>query len=193
MRLFLAIEPDRPAQGQIARLLLEVQRALGDGAAALRWTPATNVHATLHFLGELDAKRAARLLEALGDTLDESPFEIVVDTIGLLPPTGTPRILWAGINAGQAVLESLCVQLGVRVRSAGVPTETRAFLPHLTLARVRERERQRARSLRAGLSAVVVPEIRWAADHVTLFQSDLSGPVPKYEAIHEMRLAGVSR
>ena len=188
MRLFLAVEPDRPAQGQIARLLLDAQRAIGDAAGALRWIPATNIHATLHFLGELDGKTAARLRDDLGDALPERPFEIVVDSIGVLPATGTPRIVWAGVNAGKESLQRIYEQLGDRVRNAGVPTETRAFLPHVTLARVRERERPRARSLRERLPSIVVPEIRWTVNHVTLFRSDLSGPVPKYEPVHEVRL-----
>jgi 2'-5' RNA ligase len=188
MRLFLAIEPDRPAQAQIARLLLDVQRVLGDLATALRWTPATNIHATLHFLGEVDAARAARLVDALGGAVAEAPFETVVQSIGVLPASGTPRVLWAGMTVGLEPLRRVHAFLGDGLRRGGIATESREFLPHLTLARVRDRERARARLVRERLSEVAVPDIRWNVDHVTLFRSDLSGPVPKYEPVHEIPL-----
>jgi len=189
MRLFLAVEPDRAAQGQIARLLLDVQRVLGDDAAALRWTPATNVHVTLHFLGELDQRRSARLLEALGDTVAAAPFDVAIDSIGLLPPTGMARVLFAAITTGAGELTHIYDALAARIRAADLPIETRAFLPHLTLARVRDRERQRARTLRERLPTVPAPLIRWTVQEVTLFRSDLSGPTPRYDPVHHLGMS----
>jgi RNA 2',3'-cyclic 3'-phosphodiesterase len=186
MRLFLAVEPDRGAQAHIARLLLDVQRVLGGDAAALRWTPATNVHVTLHFLGELDPRQSARLVERLGEHVEATPFDVAIDSIGFLPPSGGPRVLYAAVSTGAEELTSLYDSLAVRVRAAGVNVETRAFLPHLTLARVRDRERQRARTLRERLSAVPAPLIRWTVHEVTLFRSDLSGPTPRYDPVHRL-------
>jgi 2'-5' RNA ligase len=177
-------------QAQLAQLLLEVQRAIGDAAAALRWTPAVNVHLTLHFLGELDPSRAANVVDRLGDAIDVAPFEATVGSVGTLPPSGTPRIVWAGVTHGVEELQRMHAILGERLREAGVATETRPFLPHLTLARVRDRERSRARTVRDRLDGFAAPSIPWSVDHVTLFKSDLSGPVPRYEAVSGLRCRG---
>ncbi|HKV99114.1 MAG TPA: 2'-5' RNA ligase family protein, partial [Vicinamibacterales bacterium] len=63
------------------------------------------------------------------------------------------------------------------------------FTPHLTIARVREREARRARTLGARLGDLRAAAIGWRVDHVTLFRSDLSGPTPRYEALHTISLS----
>ena len=189
MRLFLAIKPDRPAEAQLARRLLALQRALGDFAGVLRWTQATNLHATLHFLGELDPGRLGALRESLGDRLPGPVFEISLGEVGVFPEFGTPRVLWLAIVRGAKSLTDLHRELAGRLGRAGIAVEDRPFSPHLTLARVRDRaDRRAARHLREKLPSAGEAPISWTADHVTLYRSDLTGPVPRYDPVHEIRL-----
>lgn len=191
MRLFLAIKPDRPAEAQLARRLLELQRALGDFAGMLRWTQAANLHATLHFLGELDAGRLGSLRDALGDHLADPAFEISLGEVGVFPEFGAPRVLWLAIVSGAKPLTDLHRELGERLGKMGVAVEDRPFSPHLTLARLRDRaDRRAAKHLRDRLPSSGEAPISWTADHVTLYRSDLSGPVPRYDPVHEIRLGG---
>lgn len=190
MRLFLAVEPDPPARERLDAMLSALRRALGDAASSLRWTPAGNVHITLHFLGEVDGAGADRLRVALGTSLPQAWFSVRTSRPGVFPHGGPPKVVWLGVGAGGAELAAVYDELSHRLRGAGVPIEGRAFSPHLTLARVRDRDRSTAGvgALRARIAAFVTDPIAWPADHVTLFQSDLSGPSPRYAPLATLAL-----
>lgn len=185
MRLFLAVKPDRPAEARLAQRVLAVQRALGDAASALRWMPATNIHATLHFLGEVAPARMPRLHAALEPAIAAAPFEIELGAVGAFPAAGALRVVWLDVAKGSAELGAVHAELGRRLKDAGFTLEPRPFSPHLTLARVPDRERSRVKSVRERLQRIPQDPIAWVADRVTLFRSDLSGPVPRYEDVQE--------
>jgi 2'-5' RNA ligase len=191
MRLFLAVKPDRAAEAQIGRALLHVQNAVGPASAALKWTPGSNVHATLHFLGEVSSAGAKRLIDVLGPGLREPPFTMSLGRLGAFPQTGPPRVLWLDVVEGADALARVHAELSARLAAAGFGTEPRPFAPHLTVARVRDRDRAQTRDLRDRLSRVETGEdrISWGVDRVVLFRSDLSGPVPRYEDIHATLLS----
>jgi 2'-5' RNA ligase len=189
VRLFLAIKPDRSAEAQLGHLLLELQQRLGEIADALRWTPANNVHATLHFLGEVDTSRHAMLREALGTTVAETGFAVSLGNVGIFPAAGPPRVVWLAVGEGAERLTRIHQELGERLTRAGFSIEARPFSPHVTVARVRDRDRRRVKHLRERLAQVEAAPISWMADRVTLFRSDLSGSTPRYDAVHEIRFA----
>jgi len=188
MRLFLAIKPDRPAEGRLGQRVLQVQDAIGGMSASLRWTPIENIHATLHFLGEVNASQLAHLREHLGTAVAGAPFEIGLGEPGVFPATGAPRVVWLDIVQGRERVAQLHAELGRRLVSAEMALESRAFSPHVTIARVPDRERARVKLLRDQLRDLAPVPIVWLADRVTLFRSDLTGPVPRYEPIHEISL-----
>ena len=189
MRLFLAIKLDRPAEAQLARRLLELQRALGDTADALRWTPAANIHATLHFLGEIDVSRLEALREALGTRVAEPSFEMSLGGAGVFPASGAPRVVWLAVMKGAESVANIHREMGERLTRSRFAVEKRAFSPHVTVARIRDRESRRTKHLRERLAVVDAAPIAWIVECVTLFRSDLSGAVPRYEAAHEIRLS----
>ena len=188
VRLFLALKPDRPAEARLAHRVLEIQDALGDAAPALRWIPASNIHLTLHFLGEVPPAHLPRLRDALTPPLPMEPFEVEVASVGAFPPAGPPRVIWLDIARGAALVSSLHAELGRRLSSAGVAVETRPFSPHLTLARVPDRERARVKHVRAALQRIPTAAIAWTAGAVVPFRSDSSGPVPRYDVVQETLL-----
>lgn len=183
MRLFLAVEPDRAARAGLTALLTAVQNALGDVASAIRWTAPANVHVTLHFLGELDQARSTAVRTALGDRIVRPAFDVETGGLGVFPHGGSPKVVWLSIGAGAAGLTAVYDELAARLRRGGIATEERPFTPHLTLGRVRDRERRRARTLRERLDAIRPEPVRWQAREVVLFRSDLSGPVPRHEPL----------
>jgi 2'-5' RNA ligase len=189
VRLFLAVTPDREGQAQLGRRALELQRSLGDAASLLRWTQVSNIHATLHFLGEIQDDHLGPICTALGRSLPEPAFEISLGEAGVFPQSGAPRVLWLAIADGAAALRRLHRELGQRLRSAGVEPEDRDFSPHVTLARTRDRsDRREVARVRDRLPHGHQIAIAWRVDRVTLYRSDLSGPVPRYEAVHQIDL-----
>jgi 2'-5' RNA ligase len=188
MRLFLAVEPDRTAAAALGRTLTDVQNALGEAASGLRWTPAQNVHVTLHFLGEVDRVRYERLVRELGHTVAQAPFVVRFAPLEVFPGEGPPRVVWLSLAAPCPELHGLRDRVGAGVARSGWMLDERPFTPHLTLARVPDRERRRVARLREQLVAAPATPVEWTVDRVLLFRSDLSGPVPRYEAIHEIAM-----
>lgn len=105
---------------------------LMDGSERLRWTPAEQLHLTLRFIGEVDGDTAEDVAAALS-TLRFAPFELHLKGVGQFHHKRSGA-LWAGITPREPV-EALASRIDRAVISAGEPTETRAFVPHVTLAR----------------------------------------------------------
>jgi 2'-5' RNA ligase len=188
VRLFLAAAPDRTAVARISEFVQGAEAALGPAGAALRWNRADQVHATLHFLGELDQAALPGVRERLEATIEEPPFELGLGELGVFPPAGPPRVVWRAVAGGADRLARVRRVLGNRLHLAGLTVESRPFFPHFTLARVRAGDRRRLGRLRELLRLVELSPISWVVHAVTLFHSDLSGPSPRYAAVHEIAL-----
>jgi 2'-5' RNA ligase len=177
MRLFLAIElPDEVRHAVVAE-----QERLRDalGAAPLAWVRPEQLHLTLVFLGELDATRAAALIDRFNAPLEDiSPFELRFAGLGTFPEARAPRVLWLGVDAGRREVIELHRQVARRVSAAGLPVESRPFHPHLTLARWRQMRPglKTGADVRDLLSVPdrVGPAIAMLVDAVTLYESRLS-------------------
>ena len=134
MRLFTAI--DVPAEVRDA-LQSFVHRL--KPLAKLGWSSMENQHITTKFIGEWPEARLAELQRALAAVCEPAavePVPITIRGIGWFPDSGRPRVFWAGVEAGEA-LGALARRTEQAVVALGAPVETRAFAPHLTLARIR--------------------------------------------------------
>lgn len=185
MRLFLAIEPDARARAGISDAIAAASAR--DLATGLRWAPPGNIHLTLHFLGEVSPDRARVLADALSAPISARPFTVTLDRFGVFPPSGPPRIVWLGVGAGAADVIRVHAELGQRLISIGFPIETRAFTPHLTVARAKDAG-HRLRRVREVLAGVTVPAIGWTVVEAALIQSDPSGSRPIYTTVASVRL-----
>jgi 2'-5' RNA ligase len=131
MRLFTAIDiPD----GVKLRLgaLLEGLRPL----AKLAWSPVEKLHITTKFIGEWPEERLDELREAVAAAPRPGSFEIAVRGLGWFPNDKNPRVLWAGVESGEA-LRTLAFDTERSLAALGVAVEGKEFHPHLTLARRR--------------------------------------------------------
>jgi RNA 2',3'-cyclic 3'-phosphodiesterase len=133
MRLFTGIDLPDDVLANLNRLV--------DGlrpTAHVKWTPAYNFHLTTKFIGEWPEDQLNQLIERLR-SLENRSFNsmIRVEGIGWFPNRKNPKILWAGIHAG-AELSDLAADTDKALGSFGVPSETKAYAPHLTLARIKD-------------------------------------------------------
>ncbi len=131
MRLFTGISI---APGVVERLynLLAPLKA----KARLQWTPPENFHVTTKFLGEWPDEKLKLILEALHNMPKPAPFALDVERLGFFPNPYSPRVLWAGVRAPQA-LAQLAHDTDAALSAVGVPAEKRAYSPHVTLARIK--------------------------------------------------------
>jgi 2'-5' RNA ligase len=186
--LFVALEPDAKARQHIHQLLDRVQHRLGPLSASVRWNPPDNIHLTLHFLGEVADARVPLLRAAVGERLSLAPFDLATGGLGTFPASGVPRVVWLAVQEGNDRAVGVHAEMGRRLTAAGFAVDSRPFSPHITLGRVRERDRHDARGISAAFRDVQIESIRWRVDRATLFRSHLSSSAPRYEALQHVVL-----
>ncbi len=128
-RLFVALRPPAPIR---ARLL-----ALMGGVSGARWQDDDQLHLTLRFVGEVDGNKAEDLALALGG-IHHSPVEIVLNGVGTFDRKGKIDTLWAGASPHDS-LKALHHKIDHILVRYGLAADTRAYLPHITLARLNRR------------------------------------------------------
>lgn len=166
MRLFtgIAIPPLVTSQVEQAVALLRP-------AAALRWTPAANLHITTKFIGAWPDERLQELQQALGTVHVPGNLEITISRLGYYPNPHTPRVIFAGVRA--AGLEVLNRAIEDTLARLGCAREDRPYSPHLTLAKI---GREDIRGLRERVASLHHSEFGvFTATSFNLYESN-SGP-----------------
>lgn len=175
MRLFTAIAFESKTKEQISALYEELESAGVTG----NFTPVSNLHLTLKFLGEVDRSDIRRITAAL-DTASAavSSFELKADKCGFFTSRGE-KTVWFGMNGEQ--LSKLAGAVDEEFSKIGFDPEKRQFTPHITLIR-------RAVCDSAAISRIVVPEITVNVSSSTLFESRRDGGRLLYKPIHSASL-----
>lgn len=149
----------------------------GRGVAAENW------HLTLRFLGEIEPVAARAVAREVAGAVLGPPFAVSFGGLGAFPRPERARVLWLGVDEGEAGLRRVAERLETAIRQAGLPAEPRPFSAHLTLSRLREPTDVRSLIRRA-------PPFgrRMQVTEVVLYRSHLgSGPTP-YEAVERFPL-----
>jgi 2'-5' RNA ligase len=125
-RLFTGIELPEDIVRRLSML-----RAGLNGAS---WIDPENYHITMRFVGDISDEDACHFADALADIHFDS-FEMELSGLGSFGGN-KPRSLWAAVKPSPALA---LLQKGHEraARRAGLPPETRNFVPHVTLARLR--------------------------------------------------------
>jgi 2'-5' RNA ligase len=161
VRAFVALPLDAAALGRV----VETIAALGARTAGVRWVRPEGLHLTLRFLGPSSPEALARMEPALRAAAAACPATVArLSGLGVFPERGSPRVLWLGValDSGVLVLQQACERAAI---GAGFAPEGRAFRPHLTLGRWRDR------ASRPSLPDVDLGET--ALDRLVLFRSEL--------------------
>jgi 2'-5' RNA ligase len=130
VRAFIALELSREIRERIG----EAQQQLRGCTARLTFVDPAQIHVTAKFLGEIDLPALENVKEAIG-RIPFAPFPVTVGKV-TLNNRRRPQTVWCGIDdAGRAGELVRCIDnvLG----PLGCAPETRRFLPHATLARVK--------------------------------------------------------
>jgi RNA 2',3'-cyclic 3'-phosphodiesterase len=135
VRAFVALELEADLHERLARLVDDLRSRL----PAVRFSAVANAHLTLRFLGPSSPDALQQVADALRPAAEAChAADVGVTGLGMFPPHGAPKVLWLGLDlpASMHALQATCERAA---RSAGFEAETRAFRPHLTLGRWRER------------------------------------------------------
>ncbi len=158
------------------------------GVPGAKWVEAQNFHLSLRFIGEVDEGQADDIHDALA-VVRAREFELSLAGVGHFESAGHVHTLWVGVekNPELLLLQSRIESALVRV---GLEPNGRRYLPHITLARIREGQSNGRISaflaqnglFRAGPIAI---------EQFTLYSSYLrnSGPIYRAEAEYPLALA----
>jgi 2'-5' RNA ligase len=124
MRLFIGIKAG------CAEYLAALQEQLKNAGRG-RFTRPENLHITLKFLGEQPPSAVAGICEAIAEAGGE-PFELEIGGARVFNRSG---ILSADVLGETEKLTALAQRLETVLAGHGYPRETRAYKPHITLAR----------------------------------------------------------
>lgn len=184
MRVFVAVDIGDDVRREVTRVVTTLTAKLEavKKPPKVAWVRPNALHVTIKFLGEREDADVERIKSLLAPPIPVAPFQLDWRGIGTFPSHRHPRALWLGVINGAAPLAE--VEAEVSRRLAGedaIEIEDRAFLPHLTLGRVKM----------AGegvdwpklLQSVEVKRASSLVDRVTLYRSVLSQHGPNYTGL----------
>ena len=132
IRLFVALAiPDDVALG-----LAALQR----GVPGARWQTREQLHLTLRFIGDVDETEASAADDALA-RIEAPSFSLALKGVGEFGGK-TPHALWAGVRDKEPVM-FLQRKVETALQRTGMPPESRKFMPHVTLGRLKGSPRGR--------------------------------------------------
>ena len=183
-RLFLSIDlPDDLADDVAA-----VQDRLRD-AAGLRLTDPEQVHVTLKFLGDTDAKRVSAVEEAVETAVDDAnvgPFRAELRGLGAFPSLDYISVVWVGVDAGSAEMTRLHGAIERETTAIGFDAESHEFTPHATVARMDD---ARGKETVQRVVREETPEVgSFDVEQVRLTESTLTPDGPEYETVTRFSL-----
>ena len=163
MRLFAAI----PIGNKAADEFVELQEKMRQSEARLKFVERENLHMTLRFIGEGDVGEWVERIERIS----EKPFKVLFDRMGVFPARGRPRVIWAGCEPVESLLNIH------RLIGGG------ELVPHVTLARVHGKADGRLLDMLDNGFAIAAD-----VEKVLLMNSSLTTQGPVYGVIYEKAL-----
>ena len=169
-RLFVALRPPHSVRAALIAAM--------HGISGARWQDDDQLHLTLRFIGEVDRHRAEDIAAALG-ALHASAVTARIAGVSLFEHQGRPHMVGASVEP-QTPLAALHRKVDQLLARVGVEPETRAFVPHITLARLNRSSGPVAPFL-ALHSDLASPD--FAFGHVTLYESEMGHGGSRYHPV----------
>lgn len=152
IRTFLAVELSDGLRSQIAQIQQDLKQRLSSDLTKevrISWVQPSSIHLTVKFLGETDEGLVAPMHRAIEQAVRPYlPIHIPLERLGAFPRPHQPKVLWIGPSEqwerGEEAqqLAALHQDVEASCESFGFSPEGRPLSPHLTLARIKEGERQ---------------------------------------------------
>jgi 2'-5' RNA ligase len=186
LRTFIAVPVDRFTHDRLVGL----QKRLANTGVPVKWVEPENMHITLLFLGEVDARETPAVCSAVEQACRSiRPFGLTLAGAGAFPTPRRPRTLIVHVTEGgpemvalHDAVETPLLELGCYRR------EERTYKPHLTLGRVKKEAAE-------PLAAAVKQFEAWQGgqshvDEVLVMCSELRHEGPEYTVLSRAKLRG---
>ena len=136
IRSFIAIELSEEAKEGLAGLREKLER---DEHKFVKWVDPGGIHLTLKFLGNIPFKQVTEITKAIEEAAQGiSQFHLEISGMGVFPNLKQVRVFWVGVGGEMDKLSKLQQNIDSALAALRFDKEERPFVPHLTLARIRE-------------------------------------------------------
>jgi 2'-5' RNA ligase len=133
-RLFIALPVD---DENAVKSLGPVFENLKKNESFLKPVPSGNYHITLKFFGSVESGQADSIANAFLSLDQLKKIEYKIEGIGTFPSIDNPSVIWAGLKCDEKALSEVFKTVERFAAAFGFFPEKRKFMPHLTLARIR--------------------------------------------------------
>jgi len=166
----------------------QARRGLEQYSRSLRIVPEQNYHITVKFLGDTGREAFDRLISAMDEGPLPSKAVCLFRGLGCFPGLSDMKIIWAGMDYEKGTVDAIAAFCERAAISAGFAPETRRFVPHLTLARVKKEAH-----VALGLKDYIKSNsdnffFKHEFDRIVLFESLLKRGGPEYREVKEWLL-----
>jgi RNA 2',3'-cyclic 3'-phosphodiesterase len=176
-RLFVGFRPPLAIRERLLPVL--------GGVPGARWQSDAQLHVTLRFIGEVERPVAEDVALALAN-VRHAPIEAALAGMGRFGRKGRTTALWAGLTPHEP-LAALHRKIDQALVRCGLAPEGRAYLPHVTLARLNMPDIAAERFLETHAGLASPP---FTLDHFLLFESHLGREAASYAAVERYPLRG---
>lgn len=136
IRAFVALDLDLESARRLGQLAERLRKS--NGAPVGTWTPEIKMHLTVKFLGDALTPQVTELAAAVGTIVQATPrprpAAVRVDG---LPRLAETRVVVAALDDPEGRLDALARRIEDLGVVFGFARESRAFRPHVTLARLK--------------------------------------------------------
>jgi 2'-5' RNA ligase len=168
IRAFVALDLDAKSVRRVVRLADRLRMA--SGAPSATWTLQDNVHLTLKFMASLPAAAVGPLSKALAALVDPGKApQPGPCRLRAFPSVEQANVIVIELVDPRGDLSKLAAKIEKLASRHGVAREPRAYVPHVTLARLK-RPYDSRRWLRSELADAAG---EFTASHLTLYRSEL--------------------
>lgn len=199
IRTFLAVELSEPLRMNLSRLQLDLKQRIGREIprdVRMSWVRSASMHLTIKFFGDIDGQMVSPMREAFGPVVGEHrAIQIPLDRLGVFPRLQQPRVLWVGPSElweqgeDAARLASLHRAIEACSGALNFAPDGKPLSPHLTLARIKEGERQMGQILaKNGVMDRPLALGSLAIDTIALMKSDLKPTGSVYTKLWEVKV-----
>ena len=133
VRCFIAVDL---ATSEIIRAVSALESELSRLNAKMTFTKPSNFHITLKFLGEIPEPLVERVSSSL-EQISFPSFSVELRGLSAFPSEKRPRVIFVEVGRGSAELVKLAREVERVTEKLGFARESRPFIPHATVARVK--------------------------------------------------------
>lgn len=178
-RAFFAVDLPGNIRHKVASLIRSLKK--DNPNKNISWMQPENLHITLKFLGNITQLQCEQFLPKIEAVISEwKKFEIKLDKLVLFPSKHKPRVI-ALLPSQLEQLAALSYKIEEQVVQYDIPAETRSFKPHLTLARIRDKNI-------CEIKKTTLSPLVFEIQRVTLFRSEISSSGSRHVPLRHILL-----